>query len=186
MKLIKRIPKSYKELNYKAYVAIINKIPSEKPEGLTPVEWSRLVHITTLCIILGVTEGEIEALQASEVMELIQAIQFLDKPIEPEKTAYRVKQINELTYDEFVTYQRLRLDQWNNLADILLLVLKDTTPEAIDAMSIHEVVQVFFCLKMSTMKFLIRLRYSTLAKAIIQKIKAGGLALLNKLRRTRS
>lgn len=171
--MIEQLPKSYKELNYKLYVAIINKIPSEKPEGLEPWEWSKLIHLATLSILLGKSEAEIEALQAVKVGELITAIAYLDKPIEQAKTAYKVKSLDELTFDEFTTYQRLRLDQWNNLEDILLIFLKGSTKEQIDAMNIYDVMQVFFCLNKSTQKYLTRLKYSTMrtiAKQIIKRI----------------
>ncbi len=166
--MINALPKSYKELNYKTYVAILNKLPNEKPEELSPTDWSRIVHLATLSILLKVSEAEIEALPAIEVMRLIQSISYLDKPIEPAKTHLKVKDLKELTFDEFATYQRLRLDQWNNLKDILLIFLKDQTPEQIDALSIYDVMQVFFCLKKLTRKSLTRLKYSTLKTLLAQ------------------
>lgn len=169
--MINEIPKSYKELNYKLYVAIMNKIPSEKPEDVDLEDWKRFLNVTILSILLGKSEGEIEALPAYKIVELCMAISFLDVPLKPEKNSYKVKQIEELTFDEFSTYQKLRTDQWNNLEDILLLLLKGANKEQIDQMSIYDVMQVFFCLNKSTRKYLIRLKYLIMWKLTKQIAK---------------
>lgn len=169
--MIERLPKSLKELNYKTWVAIINKIPTDKPEGMDEIDWSRLVNLTSLSIMLGVIPNEIEQLRATKVTELIRAISYLDIEPRPEKTRFKVKQINEITYDEFVTYQKLRLDQWNNLEAIFLLLVKDVTKEDIINLSAYDAIQIFFCLNKSTQKFLKRLKYSTMLKLINQTPK---------------
>jgi hypothetical protein len=178
MKLIDRLPKSYKELNYKKYVAIMDRIPAEKPANMDATDWAVEINMITLTILLDCQESDIEALQASEVFAMLKVIAFMDYDFERDKKPrYEVKSVNELTYDEFVTYQRLRLDQWNNLGDILLLVVKGSTPEQIDAMSIYDAMQVFFCLSKSTTKFLTRLKYSALRKVITRTIAERFLAL---------
>lgn len=176
-----KVPRSYDELNYKPYVAIMNKIPSEQPQGMDKADWSRLIHMTTLSIVLGVPESVIEAMRASEVIDLIKAISFLDVPFKPGKPTYKLKAMNELTFDEFSAYQKLRLDQWNELQGILLIVLKDITVEQIDNMSIQEVMNVFFCLNKSTKRFLNRSIYLTTLKAIATTIVTAMLALPRKL-----
>lgn len=168
---MRTLPNSYRDINYKTYVAIINKIPSDKPDGVDKEVWSRVIHMATLSILLDCSEAEIEAMRYVKVGEMIKSIAFLEVPFKPTKTAFKVKEMETLSYDEFSTYQRLRLDQWNNLGDILLLFLKDTTPEQVDNMSIEDAMQVFFCLNKSTQRFLRRLKYSTIRKAIWQTIK---------------
>lgn len=170
--MIDRLPKSYDELSFKTYVAIINKIPSEQPAGISKTDWSRLIHLATLSILLGIPEDEIEALKAVKVLELIKGIDFLNKLIEPTKNDFKVKSMKELSYDEFSTYQSLRLDQWNNLEEILNLVLKNVTPEQVAAFSIQDAMNVFFCLNKSTKKYFRLLKYwtaiSLIWKATIQ------------------
>lgn len=168
---MRALPKSYEDINYKTYIAIINKIPADKPEGVDKEIWSRVIHMATLSILLDCTEAEIENMRYVKVGEMISGISFMDIPFVPRKTKFKVKTMEELTYDEFSNYQRLRLDQWNNLGDILSLFLKDQTPEQIDAMNIQEAMDVFFCLNKSTQLFLKRLKYSALRRLIWQIMK---------------
>lgn len=164
------LPKSYHDINYKDYVAIMNTLPASQPVDLDDTEWSRQIHLTTLAILCGVSEAEIEALRAVKVNQMILDIAFMNEPIRPAKNKFKVKSVEELSYDEFASYQNLRADQWNNLAAILSLMLKEPVKYDIDSMSIHDVMQVFFCLNRSTQKCLRCLKYSLLLKLMMTRM----------------
>lgn len=168
---MKVLPTSYDTLPYMDYIVIMNKIPSEKPDELNDSDWSRLIHLGTLSILLGVSENEVENMRAIKVGEMIKTISFLDEPPKETKNSFAVKKVTELTYDEFSTYQRLRIDQWNNLHAILSLMLVEVSPESIEAFSTQDAMNVFFCLNRSTQKYLTRLKYLTLLRATWQTIK---------------
>lgn len=160
------LPKNYHDIHYKDYVAIMNTIPAVQPDDLDDVAWSRQIHLTTLAILCGVSEAEIENLRHVKVTEMINAIAFMNEPVQRTKNSFKVKSIDELTYDEFARYQLLRADQWNNLQDILSLMLKEPGKYDLEGMSIHDVMQVFFCLSRSTQKYLTRLKYLHLLRLI--------------------
>lgn len=166
--MLKNLPTCYEDINYKTYVEIMNRLPNERPEGVDSIEWSRTINLGYLSVLLGISEADVEALKHKKVAEMINAVNFLNTPMKQQKTHLKVKRPEDLTYDDFSTYQRLRLDQWNNLGNILSLVLIDVTPEQIDKMNIQEVMNVFFCLSISTHKYFSRLRFFLIRRLIKQ------------------
>lgn len=166
MDLLKKLPKDYKALSWQKYVKIINSIPAERPDGIDDASWSRLINLTTLSILLDMDVAAFDSLRATELIPLIKGIDYLNKPIVEAKTAFKIKAFNELTYDEFTTYQTLKADQWNNLGAILGIMVKDITPEQVEELSIYEVQQIFFLSSSYLKKYLTRSRFCLILKLI--------------------
>jgi hypothetical protein len=155
MKLIDKLPTSYDQINYKTYIQIIQTLPDSKPDDWSEDEYNSFLHLAPLSILLDVPMIDLERLPATELMPMIERVQFMAEPFKQVKTSLKLKTVKELTYDEFVSYQSLRLDQWVNMPGILSIIIKDKTPEEIDQLNINEVMQCFFMLNKSTMKLLL-------------------------------
>lgn len=149
MNLIDKLPKNYNELSYKTYNKIINTLPAEKPAEMTVEEWNVYFHLTVLSIMLGIFVGELEKLPATELVQMINKISFLEVGLKPTKSSLKTKLYDELDYIEFVNYQKLRNDLWNNMEDLIKIVVKDEIKEEL---SVQEAYNVFFCLNKSIRK----------------------------------
>jgi hypothetical protein len=168
MNLIDKLPKSYDEINYKTYIQILQALPDSKPDDMDEDEYHSLQTLVPLSILLDVPVIDLERLAAVELLPLIEATSFMSEPFKEAKTSLKLKSADELTYDEFVSYQSLRLDQWVNMPRILNIIVEDKTPEEIDQFSIQQAMNVFFLLNQSTKKYLTSLIIS-LAKKLIQQ-----------------
>lgn len=154
MNLIDKLPKSYSEINYKTYIKILQTIPDEIPDGWDVEEYNTYILLVPIAILLGMDVSDIERLPAAELIPMIERLSFMNEPFKDAKTSLKLVDANSLTYDSYVNYQKLRLDQWSNMDKILSIIIKDKTPEEIDQLSINEVMQCFFILNRSTMKLL--------------------------------
>ncbi|TFF34397.1 hypothetical protein [Mucilaginibacter psychrotolerans] len=170
MKLIDKLPTSYDQINYKTYVQILQTIPAEKPDEWDDDEYKSYLNLAPLSILLDVPVIDLERLPATELMPMLQRVQFMAGPIKNAKTSLSLKAMDELTYDEFVTYQSLKVDAWANMPRILKMIVKDKTAEEIDQLSISEVYAVFFTLSKSTKRFTTLLIRSLALKMVKQTL----------------
>jgi|GEM_PF-3177256 len=144
MNFIDRLPKSYNELKFTKYLQIINTIPATKPDDYTDDDWNEYVHLTILSILLEASVEAIRACKPTEVIEMIKGITYLNEVPKPSKTKLKTIDISKVTYDQFVTYQKLSSNPFNNFVDILSILLPDTSKEEIQNLSVQEVTD---CLK---------------------------------------
>lgn len=154
MNLINKLPLSYTDINYKTYIKILQSLPDEIPDGWYEDEYQSYILLMPISILLDTPLIEIERLPAAELMPMIERLSFLNDGFKEVKTGLKLKTANELTYDEYVNYQKLRINQWDNMDKILSIIIKDKTPEQINRLDIQTVMSVFFCLNKSTLKSL--------------------------------
>ncbi len=171
MNLIDKLPTSYQEINYKTYIKILQAIPDEIPDGWDYEEYKSYLILVPLSILLDIPVIDLELLPATELIPMIERTAFMNTPFKEAKTALNVKQANELTYDEYVNYQKLRESQWDNMPQILRIIIKDKTPTEIDQLSIETVMSVFFCLNRSTVKSLQSLKKSLAMQVVKLNLK---------------
>ncbi|MCC8409903.1 hypothetical protein LJ707_13275 [Mucilaginibacter sp. UR6-1] len=171
MQLIDKLPTSYHDINYKTYIKIIQAIPAELPEGWDEDEYNSYITLIPLSIFLDIPVIDLERLPATEIVPMLQRLQFMNEPIPEAKTTLKLKAESELTYDEFVSYQKLRLSQWDNMEKILNLIIKDKTAGELSLLTIPEVVAVFFILNKSTNKSIQSLKRSLGKQMMKQNLK---------------
>ncbi|MES2062743.1 MAG: hypothetical protein V4456_12535 [Bacteroidota bacterium] len=170
MKLIDKLPTSYHEINYKTYIQIIQTIPAEKPDEWDDDEYKSFLNLAPLSILLDVPVIDLERLPAAELIPMLQRVQFMAEPPKEAKTSLTLKAMDELTYDEFVSYQSLKVDAWANMPRILKIIIKDKTSAEIDQLSISEVYAIFFTLNKSTKRFTTLLIRSLALKIVKQNL----------------
>lgn len=182
MKLIDRLPKSYEEINYKKYIQIIQTLPDSKPDEWDEDEYNSFLTLVPISILLDVPVIDLERLPAIELMPLIQAVSFMAEPFKEAKTSLKLKEINTLTYDEFVTLQNLRNDHWVHMPKILSIIIENKSPEEIDQLSISEVIACFFTLNGLTKKYIQSLTISLALQIVKQNLMKIWLSLKQKVK----
>lgn len=182
-----KLPTSYDQINYKDYIKIINLIPAEKPDDWDDDEYNSFQTLAPLSILLDIPIIDLERMSAEVLLPMIDKVAFMNEPFKQAKSALNLRTAKELTYDQFVNYQTLRLDQWVNMPAILNIIIKDKTPDEIDQLDIQTVMSVFFSLNRSIKKSLSGLTLSLavkLMKQIViqkyQKMKQWVSSLFNK------
>ena len=175
MKLIDKLPTSYDQINYKSYIKIINLIPAEKPDDWDDDEYNSFQTLAPLSVLLDKPIIDLERLPATELIPMMQKVAFMNEPFKQANSALNLRTAKQLTYDQWVNYQTLRLDQWVNMPAILNIIIKDKTPDEIDQLDIQTVMSVFFSLNRSIKKSLNGLTMSLAVKLmkqiLIQKVQ---------------
>ncbi|GAA4907071.1 hypothetical protein [Mucilaginibacter defluvii] len=171
MQLIDKLPTSYHDINYKTYIKVIQSIPAELPDGWDEEEFNSYITLIPLSIFLDIPVIDLERLPATELVPMLQRLQFLNEAIPEVKTTLKLKADTELTYDEFVSYQKLRLSQWDNMEKILKLIIKDKTADELSLLTIPEVVACFFMLNKLTNKSIQSLKRSLGKQMAKQNLK---------------
>ena len=170
--LIDKLPSSYSDFGYKKYFEIMTTLPSEKPAYMEDdEEWTRYISFHFLSIMLDIPMIDLERLPAIQLTPMIDKINFLSKEPRASKNRVKIKSMHNLTYNDFVNFQRLRGDMFNNIDEILSVLVIDKTKEEIQKMSVTEVYEVFFCLISYIQKFTKRLQISLLWLQVKQAIK---------------
>jgi len=152
MQFIEQLPKSYQELKFTKWLEIINTLPSEKPDDYDNDDWVEYINLTILSILLDTTPDAIRACKPTEVIEMIKGISYLNEVPQPGKTSLKTIDISKVTYDQFVTYQKLSSNAFNKFEEILAILLPDTTKEQIQNLSVQEVTDCLKKLNLSMMK----------------------------------
>jgi hypothetical protein len=172
--LLKKIPKNYKEVNYLKYIQIM-QLANEQPEGDFDIEeWNSYVQYAMLSILLDLSITELTALPATVIISLLTSLNFMNVPITNVTSKLEVKSIDEITYNEYVSYNSLVKDgmYWDNMPEILKLLIKNKTQAEIDQLSIYDVSGFFLQLKKGLRKsityFLICLAFKTM-KLIVKE-----------------
>ncbi|WP_121811022.1 hypothetical protein [Mucilaginibacter kameinonensis] len=171
--LLKRIPRNYKEVNYLKYIQIM-QIPTEPDEANYDVEeYNAYVQYAMLSILLDVSITELTQLPATTIISLLTAINFMNTPIQKTRCDLDIKMIEEITYDEWVAFNKLNADgqQWENMPQILRLLIKNKSDQEIANLSIYDVMQFFFALTRSTLKSLNRFRVCLAWKILKQIVR---------------
>jgi hypothetical protein len=158
--LLKRMPKDYREVPYKLYQEMLNNVLIEKPAGMNEDDFKFYQSYSMLSILLNVPIDELAALPFITVKPLLDSLSFMDKSIVQVHSNINIKDAETLTYKEFQSLLYLLPEQWNNTIEILEIVVKDKTKEEIERLSVWEVAQCFFQLRIRYRKSLAHSRKS--------------------------
>jgi hypothetical protein len=142
--LLKRLPKSYREVNYKTYLDIINNVMVDKPDSYIGEEDEFLFYqsYSTLSLLLDIPYTELEELPFTVIQPLLSGLDFLNNEIPLSYSSVKIKDIEVLTYKEYQSLIYLMPEMFNHIDDILEIVVVDITKEQIDKLSILEVIAI--------------------------------------------
>lgn len=154
--LINRMPKSYRDINYKSYIYMQDNIIQEQPEGMELEEFQIYQTYAMLSILLDTPISELEQVSYACFIQLIEALKFLDQPIVLSESAYKLKDVDTLTFKDFQTLIKAVEDPYSNMDDILSIITIDLTADQINNLSIYEVMCVMGKLMNSLKKSLLR------------------------------
>ncbi|WP_428329036.1 hypothetical protein [Mucilaginibacter sp.] len=186
--ILQKLPGTWAELKLKDYIKL-SPVIQEPEEDVLPdpdiftnqylTELDKNVHIISL--LTDVPVEEIEKLTMVQLDEAVNKISFISTAPEQVKTQIKYKQFSELSYDNFITFQKLSLDftpekilssAINNLPLMLSVFSKDNLKEDYFLeLSIPEIITGFFFVNLNIQKYLKRLvtsSYKQLMKAQIQ------------------
>lgn len=168
--LLDKMPRSYDELHYKKYFKIMTSLPAEQPEHMDKEEWDRFITFTILSILLDTPIIDLENLPAYQLLQLIDITQFFSKYPKTSKKTIKIKDIKSLTYDDFVNYTKLKEQPFENIGEILKIMVLDKTPDEIENFTASQAYEVFFSLNKTTEKlqrrFMISLGVAALKEAM--------------------
>lgn len=171
--LLNRLPKSYRELNYKTYLNIINNVLVQLPEDWDGNEEDFKIYqsYSTLSLLLNIPYSELEVLPFSTIQQLLLALEFMNVEIPIGYTNIKVKDVEALTYKEYQSLIYMLPQMFEHIDDILEITVLDLTKEDIDKLSIWEVMQIMGKLILSCKKSLNLSRKSLAIKLLKMTLK---------------
>lgn len=186
-----RLPNSWDELKLKDYIKlspVINdadSINESADEDIYTIKHLSDLdkNIQIISLFSGASVEDIEQLPTEKVFDMINKLAFMGTvPVNP-KTTIKYKSFSELSYDNFITFQKLSLDftdagilssAINNLPMMLSLFSSDNLTEAqVLDLTIPEVIAGFFTVSRNIKKYLKRLERSSLKVVMKKQIVTG-------------
>jgi hypothetical protein len=185
-----KLPSSWEQLKLMDYIKLSPVLNNADNEEDNDVDIYTIKHFSDLDISVNIISlltdtpvDGIEALQMKEVNLLIEKLSFLGSVPQTVKPTIKYKTFDQLSYDNFITFQKLSLDfseegilssAVDNLPIMLALFAKDenhNTEYMLD-LSMPEVIAGFFTVKRNTEKYIQRLVGSSLLKKHLMMWKA--------------
>lgn len=165
MKIV--LPASWDGVTFDQYQQIIDIV---KPDAvLTPMEQLDL-NIQILSIFTGVAVDSLEGLSMNRIGELMNRLHWMDQPIKRKKATFKVKDIDGITYDMFVHFNKLAETKTTNQIEYLSLFV-DIPKEELKQKPITEIMHGFFLLNRKYNRYTICSAISLMMKRIIWAMK---------------
>lgn len=178
--LLNKLPSSWEQLKLRDYIKLSPVLNASDNGELMDDDIYTIKHLSDLDLSVKIISlltdtpvDDIEALSMLEVNQLIEKLSFIGSVPQTGKPKIAYKGFSELSYDNFITFQKLSLDfteegilssAIGNLPVMLSLFAKDEkhNPESILNLSMPEVINGFFTVKKNTERYIRRLERSSL------------------------
>jgi hypothetical protein len=188
--LLNKLPSSWEQLKLRDYIKLSPVLNAADKDELIDNDIYTIKHLSDLDLSVKIISlltdtpvDDIEALSMLEVNQLIEKLSFIGSVPQTGKPKIAYKEFSELSYDNFITFQKLSLDftqegilssAIGNLPVMLSLFAKDEkpNPEFILNLSMPEVINGFFTVLRNTEKYIQRLERSSLLKKHLMFWKA--------------
>lgn len=149
-KIHEKLPANWEQVTLSDFIKLGDIDIKENKDGLDGIE-------NSLMVISILTETSIETLEnlpMSDLIELGKKIDFIQvEPAPKKKSLFEWKKPNEITYNDFVTYQTLSVDSYKNMPLIIKAFIKNGFDESeILKMPITEVMTGFFLQRQAALK----------------------------------
>ena len=189
--LLKKLPGQWSDLKLKDYIKLAPVINGTQVADdvfdadiyTAKIESDLDKSLSIISLLTDVTVEELEAKPMTEVTELIGKLSFMNDLPNQDKPVTKYKKFTELTYDGFITFEKLQRDisdegilgnAISNLPVMLSVFSKDgLTPEQIEELSMSEVIASFFILEKNIQKYLRSIQRSLLLQVMKNKTKEG-------------
>lgn len=154
---------SWYSLPFKKYTKIINLEQSEN-------DITNMINIISIVNDMDIVD--VEKMKTKDFTKSASNLTFLQhEPLLSQATYnWNIKDIDQLTMDDFISYESLKSDT-NNIPAILSLV-SGVKENDINEMSTIEILNGFFLLKLQLNKFIKASVKSLILRATVQKLKA--------------
>lgn len=180
--LLNKLPSSWEQLKLKDYIKLSPILNDADAEELTDEDIYTIKHLSDLdksiqliSLLTDVSIDDIEELPMVQVSELINKLGFIGTAPQPGKPQTAYKQFDQLSYDAFITFQKLSLDfteggilssAVSNLPVMLSIFAKDPNHNAeyFLSQSMPEVIAGFFMVSKNIERYLKRMERSLLVK----------------------
>jgi len=160
------IPNSWEDVSFSKYLELV-ELESDFSNAVTESEYS----IKIISIITGYSIDSIKGLRMNDFIALNKHLQFLSEGHKPSKNKLSIKNIEDITYDDFITYENLKKNPESNLAAILsLMSAEGLTEEQIKNKSTAEVLDGFFQLRLMLVNYMVD-SHQSLIKQNLKKHK---------------
>jgi len=194
--IINKLPNTWDELTLKDYIKlspVINDIDEDviqDPDLFTIKILSDLdKNIKIISLLSDTPVDAIEKLTMVQLNELVNRIAFINNVPDKPKTTVKYKSFDQLTYDNFITFEKLSMDftpdnvlttAIYNLPTMLAVFTKDNlTVEQFLNLSMPEVIAGFFTVNQNIKKYLQHLQASSYKQMMrIQKNQLKNLLML--------
>lgn len=183
------LPKNWSEVSLKQYQKVLNDVFNEEMENKTNEEEGILfateINIKLIAALTGINEEKISELTLSEINSLASKLSFIKDFPKAEKTSVIAwKNIEEITYNDYVTYVTYAKDGdkvvWQNMPIIMRAFSKtDLSNEEALSLSMDKVFTAFFLLQKKLRKSI----HSMLVLCSLKVIKMKTKKLLSRFNR---
>ncbi len=169
--LKKKLPTKWSEIDLETFLKL-QKIKINNDDTIGGIENT----ISQLSVFLDTSIEELQGLSMIELIELAQVISFTNELPNSNKTSIKWKKLEDITYDNWVSYNYYKEDILNHLDQFILdFSLNKYTKEDVLKLSIEEVYTGFFTLIHTLKRFTKRSKMRTIFQLvklwIISKIK---------------
>ncbi|GAA4326157.1 hypothetical protein [Flaviaesturariibacter amylovorans] len=174
--LIQSLPSSWDELPLKDYIKLTQvEIADQDPEDPLNLFTGLDNTIRVAAVLTNTPIDALEALPASIVMEMGKKLAFISEPLKPSKKGLiQWKDVESVSYDDFVTFQQLSKNPLPNLHLLIKAFSKNKlTEDEILNLSTQEAMSGFFTLRMYVRKYFKTTSRSTAWKAIRLIVQEG-------------
>ncbi len=186
--LYNKLPQKWEEFSLKDYIklapVISDRVDDElqDPDIITIKYLDELdKNIQIISLLTGASVEAVEQVTMVQLDELINKISFISSIPDNPKTSIKYKQFNELSYDNFITFQKLQLDftpdkalstAIENLPMMLSVFSKDNlTEEYFLNQSMVECIAGFFTVNQNIQNYLKRSQVSLYKLMMKQQAK---------------
>ena len=171
-KIYNQLPASWNELKLKDFQKVVDVEISERDEMLD----SFIGTDNTLKLISKLTDtpvDRLEELPLFQVAYLSKKLEFISElPSMGKTSVIKWKNIEEISYNDYVTFQNLQHQPLQNLSTIIKAFSKnDMTEEQIGELGMEEIMTGFFLLQKVVKKYITNTKRSLIKKLIKQTIK---------------
>lgn len=172
-KIIEKLPASWKEINLKTAIKYLNvEFESAVEDEIENLQRQLNNIYKTISVLTDIPIEEIKNLPKNIIDEAAIKTAFMNQKPKPKKTSIiEWKCIEEITYDNFITYTQLQNDLIDNMPTIIKSFSKNKmNEEEIMNLDMEEIYTAFFLLMKQLKKSVAHMKVSLIRKIMKQKL----------------
>jgi len=172
--IIDQIPTSWETFKFKDYLKCVDVVISEGNEDEIDELFSGLDNtISVISKLTDISVDELESMEFSFIQEIGKRMSFAtEMPTEQKHCCIKWKKIDEVSYNDFVSFLNLSRDAVHGMGEIIKTFSRnELTDDEINEMSVAEVYTGFFILNAYVRKYLRRMMIRDGMKLLRQSTK---------------